>query len=159
MNNHDTITQFPKSAIERLPFPISREDLARAIEVLIALTDILEPDPDLEPDLESEPGTWTETQSNQRLAVQGEDFEETGDMEPNLGAPETRCPPPSIRMTGDPEIWLGGTASGNLSRDYRTGQVGWAKGGDKDLEDDTSDDEPSLLTAGDFELDDSGVEQ
>jgi hypothetical protein len=113
MNSHETITQFPKSAIERLPFPISVEDLAKTIEVLIALTDLLEPDRDLEPDLDDEPGTWTELHQNRASCpIEGEDLEDNGDGEPSLASPETGC---------------------------RSSQLVWARGGDGDAEYDVVD--------------------
>lgn len=63
-----------------------RRSIEDEIQRLIDLLDHADPDADLEPDLDPEPGTWTEfMQSRQSCKIEDESLEDGGDDEPWLG--------------------------------------------------------------------------
>lgn len=66
------------------------ELLDQAMNLITAL-DAMEVDPDLEPDLDDEPGTWPQGDFCRAFdSGESEDKEDDGTAEPGLGAPETR---------------------------------------------------------------------
>lgn len=57
----------------------TRKRLEAEIERLIGLLDLVDADPDLEPDLDAEAGTWQENQSSRKFGLADEHCEDGDD--------------------------------------------------------------------------------
>lgn len=123
---------------------MDRSSIEAEIERLIGLLDTLDGDPDLEEAGDLEPSLgWPALGPHQFGRVpeclDDDREEDSADCEPWLAAPEAKGSLGMIRMSGDPESWLGGRLSGFHTRSNQLSQLGWAAGGDTDAEYDPTD--------------------
>jgi hypothetical protein len=86
-----------------------RAELEACIEQLISLLDIVDGDPDLEPDLDGENGTWFETDFHRQLDKGADENLEDGN--------DTEDDP------SDLEPWIGWTEAVDQSTYYRLGST------------------------------------
>ncbi|KKB12386.1 hypothetical protein VE25_07490 [Devosia geojensis] len=121
-----------------------RRSIEAEIERLIGLLDKFDGDPDLEEAGDLEPSLGWPALGPQQFgrapqSLDDDREEDNADCEPSLATPEAKSPPGMLRMSGDPESWLGGHLSGFHVRTNQLSQLGWAAGGDTDAEYDPTD--------------------